>query len=144
MDEIDEKQKKGKIDEKLKKGKKRLREARVSMRLTQAEMGIRVSVAKSTICRAESENDKYFLPKDVLEKYSMIFHKPLYFWNGEEPNDEIRRLEQQLYVLEKQFYALGAQAQKQLHLFKKNYQNSINDIRELKKELKKIKKKFAD
>lgn len=126
-----------KIDPKLKKGKERLREARKSMGLTQEIIGERVGLTKSAICRAESEKDKYFLSDDVLESYSRIFHRPLYFWKGEEPNDEIGRLEKQIYDLEKQ-------VQKHFESFKKKYQGDIRKIKKLEEELNNIKNNFAD
>lgn len=87
--------------ERLKKGKERLRTARKSIGLTQKQMGMCVSVAKTTICRAERENDPYFLPDEILIKYSEKFHKPLLYWKGEEPSDIVSKLKARICELEK-------------------------------------------
>lgn len=101
MDEIGEK-------DKLERGKERLREARISLGLTQEKMGSRVHLAKSTICRAERKKDTYFPREDVLKEYSRIFHKPLFYWKGEDASDQLARVKERIYTLEEETQLLSS------------------------------------
>lgn len=94
-------------------------------------MGICVGVSKSAICRAESENDSYFLPDDILEKYSQKFHKPLFYWKGEEPTDEISKLKDHIYKLEEDIL-------KQTD----TVNETITKLTNLKKDLEKLEKDY--